>query len=169
MDILFHYLGDVGWPEGMDIQLVTQAFTGVTSLTLDPGYLSPQLIIALLSKVSEGECPLKELSLAEVFNLAEVPATLLSSAISRLVKVSLTDTRLTTAQVTAVMEAIDRGDSSVEKLTLSGSLPQVLEGGPLNLKPLVHLEEVTLSGDNFLTRQELLDFFSALSPSTKRW
>ena len=55
----------------------------------------------------------------------------------------------------------------MEKLTLSGSLPQVLEGGPLNLKPLVHLEEVTLRGDKFLTRQELLDVFSALSPSTK--
>ena len=38
MDILFHYLGDVGWPEGMDIQLVTQAFTGVTSLALDPHF-----------------------------------------------------------------------------------------------------------------------------------
>ena len=64
MDIVIHYEADMGWPEeGLDVQLVTQAFTTMTSLTLDPGYLTPHLLIALLTKVSEEGCSLKELSL----------------------------------------------------------------------------------------------------------
>ena len=66
------------------------------------------------------------------------------------------------------MEAIDQGNSSIEKLffTISLSSEDERTRPPLNLKPLAKLEEVSLNY-NFLTEQELVNFFAALSPSTK--
>ena len=76
-------------------------------------------------------------------------------------------TRLTSDQVAALMEQIDQGDSRLKRLGLRGLLQTEGERTqPLNLKPLVKLEEVELS-NIFLTQQELIDFFEAMSPSTK--
>ena len=84
-----------------------------------------------------------------------------------MVKVELRIAILTFDQVAALMEGIDQGNSSIEKLFLDFSLPSEGERTwHFNLKPLVKVKEVVLY-DNFLTRQELVDFFAAMSPSTK--
>ena len=91
----------------------------------------------------------------------------MASAFSKLEEVQLYFTRLTSDQVAALMEQIDQGDSRLKRLGLRGLLQTEGERTqPLNLKPLVKLEEVELS-NIFLTQQELIDFFEAMSPSTK--
>ena len=119
----------------------------------------------LLTEVSEGGSNLKQLTLVRS-NLADVPAALLASALTRMVRVDLFHARLTSDQVAALLEAIDQGDSSIEKLWLAESLPLGGRTGPLNLKPLVKVEEVRLEY-NFHTQQELVDFFAAMSESMK--
>ena len=90
--------------------------------------------------------------------------------------VDLYCTRLTSHQVAALMVGVNRGNSSIKKLSFDGSLEEEEERiGPLNLQPLVKLEELILYNritslenfNNFLTRQELVNFFAALSKSTK--
>ena len=152
-------------PEGLDSQLVIEALTGVKSLYLGSDPLPPHLLIALLTEVSQGKSTLNDLTLNG--NMGEVPAALVVSALTKLVEVNLSFTKLTTDQVAALMEAIDQGNSSIERLSLVSSLPSEVERTePLNLKPLVNIEEVDLFY-NLLTRQELVNFFAALSPSQK--
>ena len=153
-------------PAGLNPQRVVEALTGMEILFLGFDSLPTHLLIPLLTKVSEGGSNLKKLSLP-YSNLADVPAALVASALTRMVRVYLYNTMLTSAQVAALLEAIDQGDSSIEKLWLIDSLPT--EGsrtGPLNLKPLVKVEEVRLPY-NFHTQQDLVDFFAAMSESMK--
>ena len=154
------------WQAGLNSQLVIEVLSITRVEDLDLDSLPAHLIISLLTEVSQGGSTLKRLHLFDN-NLGEVPAALVASALTRLVEVRLTFSRLTTDQVAALMEEIDQGNSSIEKLVLHTSLPAEGERtGPLNLKPLVKLEEVHL-WNNFHTQQELADFFAALSPSTK--
>ena len=148
---------------GLNSQLVIEALTRMESLDLYSPFPT-HLLIGLLTEVSEGRSTLKRLYLWDN-KLGELPAALVISASTRLVEVDLGYSQLTSDQVAALMEAIDQGNSSIEKLSLSGSLPSEDER-PLNLKPLVKLEVVSL-WNNSLTQQELVNFFSALSPSTK--
>ena len=154
--------------EGLDSQLVIEALTGVKSLYLGGDPLPSHLLIALLTEVSQGKSALNELILNNRnLGMGDVPPALVVSALTKLVKVDLAFTKLTSDQVAALMEAIDQGNSSIEKLTLLSSLPSEDERTePLNLKPLAKLKEVNL-WNNFLTKQELVNFFAALSPSTK--
>ena len=171
-----------GLPDGLDTQLLIEAHTKVESLDLQISSLPSNLLNALLTTVTAG-CSLKELylrgdkkgrdtkgQLAQrcALHATKVPATLLASAFTRLTKVYLTHTIITTEQVAALMEEISQGNSSLESLSLVKSFyPWGSEQtGPINLKPLVNLEEVHLVGNSFIW-EELLDFFAALSPSTK--
>ena len=150
-------------PAGLDSQLMTEALAKVEDLSVYSS-LPPHHLYDLLTEVSQGRSTLNRLSLNT--NLGEVPAALVASALTRLVEVYLAS-RLTTDQAAVLMEAIDQDDSSLKKLTLHSSLPTEDERtGPINLKPLVKLEVVMLFG-NFHTRQELVDFFAAIFPSTK--
>ena len=152
-------------PEGLDSQLVIEALTGVRSLYLGSDQIPSHLLIALLTEVSQGKSTLNDLTLNG--NMGEVPAALVVSALTKLVEVNLSFTKLTTDQVAALMEAIDQGNSSIERLSLVSSLPSEVERTePLNLKPLVNIEEVDLFYNN-LTQQELVNFFAAMSPSQK--
>ena len=146
-------------PAGLDSHLVVEALTGVESLCFRSDPLPNHLLVALFTELSQGGSSLKKLRLYGT-NLVEVPAALVASALTRMVEVRL-DTKLTTAQVAALMEAVDQGDSSLKELTLNSSLP-LGRSGPLNLKPLVKLEVVNLWG-NSVTRQELVDFFAVMS------
>ena len=153
-------------PAGLNPQRVVEALTGMEILFLGFDPLPTHLLIPLLTKVSEGGSNLKKLSLP-YSNLADVPAALVASALTRMVRVYLYNTMLTSAQVAALLEAIDQGDSSIEELWLSYSLPwEGSRTGPLNLKPLIKVEEVRLYS-NFHTQQELVDFFAAMSDSMK--
>ena len=153
-------------PAGLNPQLVMNVLTGVELLKLPlfAPLLPTHLIIALLTEVSQGGSNLTVLHLGGT-DLDGVPAALVASALRSLVEVKLGG--ITSDQMAALCEAIDQG-SSIEKLSLFDSLPEKDErtGGPLNLKPLVNLKEVKL-WNNFFTRQELIDFFAALSDSTK--
>ena len=151
-------------PEGLDSQLVVEVLTRMKSLDLR--LFHTHLLIALFTEVSQGRSSLKELTLSNN-NLGELPAPLVASALTRLVDVDLAYAGLSTDHVAALMEQIDQGNSSIEKLSLLDSLPSSDERtGLLNLKPLVKVEEVNL-GRNFLDQQELVNFFAAFSPSTK--
>ena len=162
LKIIWMWRGEL--PEGLDSQLVVEVLTRMKSLNL--GRLPTHFLIDLLTELSEGRSSLKELTLSNN-NLGELPAPLVASALTRLVDVDLAYTELSTDHVAALMEAIDLGNSSIEKLSLQDSLPSKFKRtGPLNLKPLVKVEEVNL-GRNFLDQQELVNFFAAFSPSTK--
>ena len=156
---------ELRWPEltaGLNPQLVVEALTRVETLQLSVCSLPTHLLDALLTKVSQGGSNLKELGICNA-HLADVPAALAASALTRLVTVYLSG-KLTSAHVAALMEAIDQG-SSIKKLTLKCDFPEEDDRTePLDLKPLVNLEEVELR--YFLTQQELVDFFAALSNST---
>ena len=142
---------------------------GLTSslcLVSNHGYdffpLPSELVFALLTTMSQG-CTLKELHLTA--NIREVPESLLVSAIKRLVKLDLDCYTLTSNQVYALLEAINQEETSLKKLSLTKSLPS-RRTEYFNLKPLVKLEEVRLIG-NWHTKEDLIDFFATLSPSTK--
>ena len=163
-----------GLPAELDTQLLIQVVTGVESLAFikqgkegltsslclvsNHGYdffpLPSELVFALLTTMSQG-CSLKELHLTA--NIREVPASLLVSAIKRLVKLDLDCFSLTSAQVKALLEAIDQGETSLKKLSLTKSLP-TRRTGHFNLKPLVKLEELRLIG-NWHTREDIFHFF----------
>ena len=151
------------FPAGLDSQLVVEALTRVEDFGGSFFPLPNHLTIALLTEVAEGRSNLKELSLWGT-SLTKVPPALLAAALTRLVTINLNGASLTFDQVAALMEGINQGGSSIEKLVLD--LPRDGRGiEPLNLQPLVKLEEVTL---HFcFNRQELVDFFAALSESTK--
>ena len=170
-------------PAELDTQLLIQVVTGMESLAFiqqrreggltsslclvsNHGYdffpLPSEPVAALLTKMSQG-CSLKELHFTA--NIREVPASLLVSAIKGLVKLDLGCYSLTSNQVEALLEAIDQEETSLKKLSLTKSLPS-RRTEHFNLKPLVKLEEVRLI-DNWHTREDLIDFFAALSPSTK--
>ena len=169
-----------GLPAELDTQLLIQVVTGVESLSLiqqrkekrrdedatsvrhrmvsKHGFsffpLPSELVFALFTTMSQG-CSLKELHLTA--NIREVPASLLVSAIKRLVKLDLDCFSLTSAQVKALLEAIDQGETSLKKLSLTKSLP-TRRTGHFNLKPLVKLEELRLIG-NWHTREDIFHFF----------
>ena len=161
-----------------------EALTRVDSLDLQIGALPfhGHVLIDLLTKLTTG-CSLNELylradkkdaensgvRLARKYSphVAKVPASLLASAFTRLVKVQLTHTMVTSDQVAALMEKISEGNSSLTKFSLvEPRLQRSEETGPLNLKPLVNLDEVQVVG-RFFKEEELAGFIEALSPSTK--
>ena len=148
---------------GMEsLSLIQQGKEGLTSsqlcLVSNHGHdffpLPSELVFALFTTMSQG-CSLKELHLTA--NIREVPASLLVSAIKRLVKLDLDCFSLTSAQVKALLEAIDQGETSLKKLSLTKSLP-TRRTGHFNLKPLVKLEELRLIG-NWHTREDIFHFF----------
>ena len=164
-------------PAGLDSELVLEALTRVEELWLGFDSLPIHLLIALLTEVSQVWIGLVLVTLRLYrTNLAKVPPALVASGLTRLVTVDLYCTRLTSHQVAALMVGVNRGNSSIKKLSFDGSLEEEEERiGPLNLQPLVKLEELILYNritslenfNNFLTRQELVNFFAALSKSTK--
>ena len=97
--------------------------------------------------------------------LMVVPAALMASAFTRMTKVHVTHTILSSSQVGALMDRISQDNSSLNNLSLVGSFHRS-RTERLDLKHLVHLEEVRLVV-NYLTSEELVDFFEALSPLTK--
>ena len=170
-------------PAGVDRQLLVEALTGVESLDLQTCALPSQVLIALLTKVASG-CSLNELYLhaknkeqtlrMEAWRmdrmvvsaaLMVVPAALMASAFTRMTKVHVTHTILSSSQVGALMDRISQDNSSLNNLSLVGCF-HWSRTGRLDLKHLVHLEEVRLVV-NYLTSEELVDFFEALSPLTK--
>ena len=171
-------------PAGVDRQLLVEALTGVESLDLQTCALPSQVLIALLTKVASG-CSLNELYLhaknkeqtlrMEAWRMDRmlllssdakvVPAALMASAFTRMTKVHVTHTILSSSQVGALMDRISQDNSSLNNLSLVGSFHRS-RTERLDLKHLVHLEEVRLVV-NYLTSEELVDFFEALSPLTK--
>ena len=173
----------LGIPAEVDRQLLVEALTGVESLDLQTRALPSQVLIALLTKVASG-CSLNELYLhaknkeqtlrMEAWRmdrmvvsaaLMVVPAALMASAFTRMTKVHVTHTILSSSQVGALMDRISQDNSSLNNLSLVGSFHRS-RTERLDLKHLVHLEEVRLVV-NYLTSEELVDFFEALSPLTK--
>ena len=156
-----------GLPAGLNPQLVVKALTAkVGDLRLGKHSLPTHLRIALFTELSQGGSFLKKIYLLRN-NISVVPEAFVASALTRMVEVRLEYTRLTSEQAIALTEGIDQGGSSIEKLYLRDSLPSMDERtGPLNLQPLVKLEKVRLDY-NFLTELELVNFFAAMSPSTK--
>ena len=122
-----------------------EALTKVEEVTLF--YTLPtHLFTNLLTEVSQGATLNRLIDFGFNSNLGEVPAALVASAFSKLEEVQLYFTRLTSDQVAALMEQIDQGDSRLKRLSLLGLLQTEGERTqPLNLKPLVKLEEVELS------------------------
>ena len=79
-------------PAGLNPQRVVEALTGMEILFLGFDSLPTHLLIPLLTEVSEGGSNLKELNLWDA-NLADVPAALVASALTRLVMVDLIGTK----------------------------------------------------------------------------
>ena len=95
-------------PAEVNTELLVEALSRIESLDLQTRSLPPQVITALLTKVTEG-CSLKELFLHNGYKetgkaqlaprrsylASKAPAALLASAFTRLTKVHLTHTLLT--------------------------------------------------------------------------
>ena len=146
--------------------------TGLKRLVFEPTndngsmfYDSQQFVDLLTSVTISSNSSLEMLDLSG-FCLRYLPPNLLASAITRLVEVDLSQCSLFVSQIAALMKAIDKGDIPLKHLNLWSAMSCNGREGIHDLRPLVKLVSVDIS-QNIFIHQELVDFFSALSPNSK--
>ena len=128
-------------------------------------YDSQQFVDLLTSVTISSNSSLEMLNLSG-FYLHNLPPTLLASAITRLVEVDLSQCSFFVHQIAALMKAIDEGDTPLKHLNLWSAMNCNGRKGIHDLRPLVKLVSVDIS-QNLFIHQELVDFFSALTPDSK--